>query len=64
MMEARAYVYVYVLPPTVQYIQVFLPAKPPLRKGLTREMTHTVGVTHRAIKLTSPIAGFVKSACL
>ena len=44
-MEARAYVYVYVLPPTVQYIQVFLPAKPPLRKGLTREMTHSRGYT-------------------
>lgn len=63
-MEARAYVYVYVIPPSVQYIQVFLPAKPPLRKGLTREMIHTVGVTHRAIKLTPAIRGFVKSARL
>ena len=40
----RIYVYVIPpLPPTVQYIQVFLPAKPPLRKGCTREMIHTVG---------------------
>lgn len=38
-------------PATVQYMQVFLPAKPPLRKGCTRVMIHTVGVTHRAIKL-------------
>jgi len=64
MTEARAYVYVYVVPPTVQYIQVFLPAKPPLRKECTREMIQTVGVTHRAIKLTPSIRGVVKSACL
>lgn len=68
MTEARAYVYVYVTPPPphiVQYIQVFLPAKPPLREGLTREMMiHTAGVIHRAIKLTSPIRGFVKPVCL
>lgn len=51
--------------PTVQYIQVFLPAKPPLRKGFTREMIHTVGgFTHTHTGLSPPIRGFVKSARL
>lgn len=64
----RIHIYVYVTPPThthtVQYIQMFLPAKPPLKEGCTREMIHAAGVSHRAIKLTLAISGFVKSARL
>lgn len=51
-------------PLTVQVIQVFLPAKPFLRKGFTWELIHTLGVSHRAITQTPTIRGFVKLACL
>lgn len=45
MTDGGAYVYVYITPATVQYTLMFLPATPPLRKGLTRDDPDRRGYT-------------------